>query len=56
MTSWICPGSACVPGGSGRPSSIKMIFSGRTVIRWPSRSIRLETPMNPATKSVRGRS
>ena len=33
-----------------------VIFSGRTVIWRPSRSIRLETPMNPATKAVRGRS
>ncbi len=56
MTSEIRPGSACVPGGSGSPAGTRMIFSGRTVIVWPSRSIRLDTPMNPATNAVAGRS
>ena len=56
MTSLIRPGSACVPGGSGSSPVTRVIFSGRTVIVWPSRSIRLETPMNPATNGVRGRS
>src|SRR5438445_140696 len=56
MTSLIRPGSVCVPGGSGSSPATRVIFSGRTVIVWPSRSIRLETPMNPATNGVRGRS
>ena len=56
MTSLTRPGSVCVPGGSGSPSATRMIFSGRTVMVWPSRSIRLDTPMNPATNGVAGRS
>src|SRR6266545_2129881 len=52
MTSRTTPLSTCAPGSDCSVSSRMRIFSGRTVTCLPSRSIRLETPMNPATKSL----